>query len=99
MDIGDFVTVKMPRKQFDGTIVGEGRTGIWWLVIPDGYKNAVGCHKDFCTLREFEVIETSDTDAFLHVTDEPRLGYVKEHGKRKWKAGTPVRWYWRRAEP
>jgi hypothetical protein len=33
------------------------------------------------------------------ILDEPRIGYVKEHGKRKWKAGTPVRWYWRRAEP
>jgi hypothetical protein len=82
MEIGDFVTVNLPRRQFNGTIIGEGRTGKWWMVIPDGYKNAVGCHKSFCTIRQLEIVESTEADAFPHVTNKPRLGFVAEHGSR-----------------
>jgi hypothetical protein len=44
------------------------------------------------------MIRAMETSPLSKILDEPRLGYVKEHGKRKWKAGTPVRWYWRRGD-
>jgi hypothetical protein len=47
---GDRVTVDWgdERPPFAGTITGEGRTGHWWMVLRDGRKHPIGCHKNFC---------------------------------------------------
>jgi hypothetical protein len=47
---GDRVIVKMSRDDpaFNGEIVGEGRSGHWWIVLKDGTKTSQGYHKNFC---------------------------------------------------
>ena len=46
---GDRVTVKMANRQaFNGRITGEGRGGLWWLVLKDGNVCPTCYHKDFC---------------------------------------------------
>jgi hypothetical protein len=48
LKIGDRVTVKIGLREFCGKIVGEGRQGLWWIVLKDGTKYGVAYHKDFC---------------------------------------------------
>lgn len=46
---GDRVTVKVyDRPAFGGVIVGEGRSGHWWIIIKDGTVSKNGYAKDFC---------------------------------------------------
>lgn len=47
---GDRVTVALSSGiSFNGLIVGEGRGGLWWLIIKDGTKSRNGYSKSFCT--------------------------------------------------
>jgi hypothetical protein len=46
---GDRVIVDIPpRRAYSGVIIGEGRTGEWWMVLKDGRKHAQGISKSFC---------------------------------------------------
>lgn len=46
---GDRVTVTVgARPTYHGVITGEGRRGIWWLVLKDGLMTPIAIHKDFC---------------------------------------------------
>lgn len=55
LKIGDRVTVTVnDRKPFHGVITGEGRDGLWWLIVKDGTKSPNGYHKDFCSPQEMK---------------------------------------------
>lgn len=69
-----------PKTVCDGTIIGEGRNGPWWIVKFDDLKTPRSLHKDYVQALHDETEEYHP--ALDKIIDEDRVGH-REFIKRR----------------